>query len=110
MQIAGRSYNAANVQQQANIQAPAFGYKIQEFNTVMDVDTLLDMSPLDYALTGSPTIPQVSGGYFRLTARMSATTSAFKTITVDPLFAAGRLIMRPIVVVEHTFPFFVTGF
>lgn len=108
LQISGHSYNAANVEQQANIQIPSFSYKIQEFNNVEAIDNLLDMSPLNYALTGQPTIG--SGGYYRLTAKVSSTTAKFATISVDPAYAAKRLIMRPIVVIEHTYPTFITGF
>ncbi len=108
LQISGHSFNGANVQQQANIQIPSFSYKIQEFNNVEAIDNLLDMSPLDYSLTGQPTVG--TGGYYRLTAAITATTSAFSTISVDPSYAAKRLIMRPIVVIEHTYPNFIAGF
>lgn len=109
LQISGHSFNGANVQQQANIQIPSFAYKIQEFNNVEAIDNLLDMSPLDYTLTGSPSLAGGSG-YYRLTARFTATTSLFSMISIDPAYAAKRLIMRPIVVIEHTYPTFITGF
>lgn len=108
LQISGRSFNSANVQQQANIQVPSFSYKIQEFNNVEAIDNLLDMSVLDYTLTGQPTVG--SGGYYRLTARVSSTTADFSMISVDPAYAGKRLIMRPMVVIEHTYPTFITGF
>jgi hypothetical protein len=108
LQISGRSFNSANVQQQANIQVPSFSYKIQEFNNVEAIDNLLDMSVLDYSLTGQPTVG--FGGYYRLTARIDAATADFAMISVDPAYAGKRLIMRPMVVIEHTYPTFITGF
>lgn len=110
MQISGHSFNLGNVEVQANIFSPSYSYKMQEFNAVQDIDNLLDMSVLDYALTGAPTIPQVAGGYFRLTASIVSVTMDFSMISIDPTYANKRLIMRPIVIVEHTFPFFDTGF
>lgn len=101
MRISGRSFNSANVQQQANIQVPSFQYKIQEFNTIQDIDNLLDMSVLDYSLTGQPA-SSVSG-YYRLTASMISATLDFAMISIDPAYAGKRLIMRPMVVVEHTY-------
>ncbi len=110
LQITAASYNGANVQVQPNVTVPAYSYKIQEFNQIYDVDYLMDMSPLNYTLTGQPVIPQVNGGYFRLFMGLVAATSKFSTISVDPLFATKRLIMRPMLVVEHTFPLYITGF
>lgn len=110
LQITAKSYNGANVLAQANVTVPAYSYKVQEFNQIYDVDYLMDMAPLDYTLTGQPTIPQINGGYFRLFMGLVATTSKFSTISVDPLYATKRLIMRPMLVVEHTFPLFIVGF
>jgi len=107
LQVSGKSFNFANVQVQANIQIPSFSFKVQEFNTIQDVSQLLDMSPLDYTLTGQP---GVASGYYRLTAGISATTMNFNTISIDPAYAAKRLIMRPMVLVEHTYPVRITGF
>jgi hypothetical protein len=110
LRILAKSYNSGDALVQANVTVPAYSYKVQEFNQIYDVDYQMDMSPLDYTLTGQPTIPQVNGGYFRLFTVLNATTSKFSTISVDPLFATKRLIMRPMLVVEHTFPLFIVGF
>jgi hypothetical protein len=110
LQITAKSYNAADALVQPNVTVPAYAWKVPEFNQIYDIDFPMDMSPLDYALTGEPTIPQVNGGYFRLFAGISSATAKFSTISVDPLFAAKRLIMRPMLVVEHTFPLFIVGF
>lgn len=110
LQILAKSYNGANVQVQPNVTVPAYSYKVQEFNQVYDIDYQMDMSPLDYTLTGQPTIPQSSGGYFRLFMALNAATVKLSTISIDPLYATKRLIMRPMLVVEHTFPLFITGF
>ncbi len=110
IQILAKSYTAGDVLAQANVTVPAYTYKVQEFNQIYDVDYQMDMSPLDYTLTGPPTRPQVAGGYFRLFANFASTTSKFSMISVDPLYATKRLIMRPMLVVEHTFPFFIVGF
>lgn len=110
LQVTAKSYNSADVLKQANVTVPAYSYKVQEFNQIYDVDYQMDMSPLDYTLTGQPTIPQVNGGYFRLFMGVSAVTSKFSTISIDPLYATKRLIMRPMLVVEHTFPLFIVGF
>lgn len=108
LRILAKSYNSGDAQVQPNVTVPAFTFKVQEFNQIYDVDYQMNMSPLDYALTGQPLIGY--GGYFRLFSVLNATTSKFSTISVDPAFATKRLIMRPMVVVEHTFPFFLVGF
>lgn len=108
LQISGHSFNAGGVQVQANIQIPSFSFKVQEFNAVQDVSQLLDMSPLDYSLTGQPVVGQ--NGFYRLTATISSTTMDFNTISIDPAYATKRLIMRPMVLVEHTYPVRITGF
>lgn len=110
LQVTARSYNSGDAQVQANVTVPAYSYKIQEFNQIYDVDYLMDMSPLNYALTGQPVIPQINGGYFRLFMGLVAESSKFSTITIDPLYATKRLIMRPILIVEHTFPLYIVGF
>lgn len=110
LQILAKSYNSGDALVQPNVTVPAYSYKIQEFNQIYDVDYQMDMSPLDYTLTGQPKIPQNNGGYFRLFTALNATTSKFSTISVDPLFATKRLIMRPMLVVEHTFPLYIVGF
>lgn len=108
LQIVAKSYNGADALVQPNVTVPAYSYKIQEFNQIYDVDYLMDMSPLDYTLTGPPTIG--FGGYFRLFTNLNADTSKFSMISIDPLYATKRLIMRPMLVVEHTFPLFIVGF
>lgn len=110
IQILAKSYNGANVLVQPNVTVPAYKYKVQEFNQIYDVDYQMDMSPLDYTLTGQPTIPQNNGGYFRLFTQFDSATAAFSTISIDPAYAGKRLIMRPMLVVEHTFPLFILGF
>lgn len=108
LQISGKSYNAAGVLAQANIQVPSYSFKIQEFNAIQETSKLLDMSPLNYSLTGQPTAG--FGPYYILTARISSATMDFSTISIDPLYATKRLIMRPMLLVEHTYPLLITGF
>lgn len=78
-----------------------YNYKLPEFNSNIDVSYSPPMNTVDYTLTGPPGTP---GSYFILTAAYKGVDMALSTITIDPQFAAKRLIMRPIVVVEHTFP------
>ena len=108
LQILASSYNLGNVQVQANVTVPAYTFKVQEFNQIYDIDYQMDMSTLNYALTGVPKVG--AGGYFRLFTRFNSATAKFSTISIDPLFAAKRFIMRPMLVVEHTYPLFVSGF
>lgn len=104
--IGGKSYNGANVLQQANILVPNPRFKVQEFNTIEETDVLLtDFMVLDYTLTGQPSLSG-SSGYYILNAYLNSATMDFSTISVDPAYAAKPLYMRPMVVIEHTYPLF----
>jgi len=103
--IGGKSYNGANVLQQANIFVPNIRFKVQEFNAIEETSLFLDTSLLDYALTGQPSLVAGSG-YYILNAYLDAATMDFSTISIDPAYAAQPLYMRPMVVIEHTYPLF----
>lgn len=104
--IGGASYNGGNVLQQANILVPNPRFKIQEFNNIEETDFLLsDFMALNYTLTGNPDL-SAGAGYYVLNAYLNATTMDFSMITVDPAFATKPIYMRPIVVIEHTYPLF----
>jgi hypothetical protein len=104
--IGGKSYNGANVLQQANILVPNPRFKVQEFNTIEETDILLsDFMVLDYTLTGYPSLSG-SAGYYILNAYLDATTMDFSMISIDPAYAGQPLYMRPMVVIEHTYPLF----
>lgn len=99
-----QSYNAGGVLQQANIFTPSIDVKVTEFNQIFDVDALFNASGLQANLIGD------ANAFTRINASWLATTSAFSTISVDPAYATKRLIIRPMVVVEHTFAMKTAGF
>lgn len=101
--IGGKSYNQGNVEVQSNIIVPNAFYKVQEFNQTFETDQILDVSALNYNLTGKPGF---GTGYYILNAYIRAVSMRFSTISLDPLYAAKPLYMRPMVVIEHTYPVF----
>ena len=104
-----QSYNSADVEVQPSLILFPIQPKVPEFNALYDADAALDMSVLSYSLTGQPST-SLGSGYFRMSVEITAFQMDFSTITVDPAFAGKQLIMRPMVVVEHTFPFLNSGF
>lgn len=110
LQINADSFNSANVNVQSGITFNGISVqiKIPEFNQIFDTDYLLDMSALNYTLTGQPA--PTGSGYFRLQSRMIPLTAKFSTISIDPAYAAKPLLMRPMVLVEHSFPLQIAGF
>lgn len=104
--IQAKSYNSADVLQQNNFIVPAIRYKVQEFNQIQDCDFLLNVSALNYTLTGTPKGPQIVGGYYTLNAFLNATSIKLSSISIDPQYAAKPFYMRPMVVIEHTYPLF----
>lgn len=108
LRTSARSFNVGNVQVQANLLSPSIDIKVQDFNKIYETSYLLDMTGLDYSLTGNPS---ASGtGYFRLWSVLLAATMDFSMISVNPDFASQPLYMRPMLKVEHTFPLLTAGF
>lgn len=105
LQLALRTYNSAGAAQQL---LGTMGYKVQEFNQIYDVDFPVLVSGITYSMTGNPAATPT--GYMRIEASMPSVNLDFSMITIDPAFAAKRLIMRPMVVIEHTFPMLLGGF
>jgi hypothetical protein len=110
VQIRSQSYNVADAQQQADVFATPIITKIHEFNFMFECDYFIDFSSLQYSLTGFPQPDGTPSGYTRLNLTWNPATSNFATITVDPAFAAKRLIMRPMLLIEHTRTVFPVGF
>lgn len=104
--IGGTSHVQGGGVAQANILVPNVFFKVQEFNQIFEVDRLLDMSVLDYSLTGQPTQPFVNGPFFKLNAYLRSATMDFSMISIDPAYAAQPLYMRPMVVIEHSYPLY----
>lgn len=93
--IQWQSYDAMGVLADPDITNP-FNIKLLDFNTLYDVNFLFPaVDGLGAFLPGYTT---------RLHFSYWATASNFSTITIDPSFATKRLIMRPMVLVEHTLP------
>lgn len=101
-QVNGSAYDSADVLVQPTLFTDTFQVKIQEFNHIYEVDRFITDLNLDYTLTGEPAAS--GSGYYRLDARFIALSSDFATITVHPDFAAKPFYIRPMVVVEHSFP------
>lgn len=108
LDIKGRSYNVGGVLQQSDI-FPAYTQpKVSEFNQIYDCDYFFNLTTLDYTLTGNPA--DSGSGFFRLGVSALAVTMNFSTITVHPDFAGKPFYIRPIIVVEHSYPLLVGGF
>lgn len=102
-QVNGEAYDSADVLVQPTLFTDTFQVKVQEFNQIYDVDRFITDLNLDYTLTGNPgAFP--GSGYYLLNCRFIALTSKFATITVHPDFAGKPFYIRPMVVVEHSFP------
>lgn len=97
-------YNAAGVLTQANFTLDVLQFKLQVFNQIQEVSYIPNFSALSYSALGGPGSP--TPGHYRINAKLAATTMSFSTISVDPLYAALPIYIRPFVVIEHTFPMF----
>jgi len=71
-----------------------FRFKVPELN---------QMFPVDYLCTGVQS-RAVTASYLRLNVAASSTSMTFATISIDPAFAAKRIIFKPVMLIEHTFP------
>lgn len=71
-----------------------FRFRLPELN---------QMFPVDYLCTGVQAIA-ANAAYMRFNIGASAVSMTFATISVDPAYAAKRIIFRPVAVIEHTFP------
>jgi len=84
-------WNAANVEI-GQIDFPQT-YRCPELNQIWDVDYIFDVSGVNRTLNS-----------LRIRADFSMVSMTFSMISVDPAYADKRLIIRPVVVIEHTFP------
>lgn len=107
-QILGQSYNVGNARVQTDIFPTYTIPKVNEFNQIFEVDYMMLPTTVNYALTGQPA--DVGSGYFRLNVAIASTSMTFSTISVDPSYQTKPFIIRPMVVVEHTFPLLTAGF
>lgn len=98
-----QSYNVGGVLQQANIFTPSINVKVTEFNQIFDADVLFDASAIQPNLLGTQ-------GFTRVHVSWDAATSDFSTISIDPAYATKQLIIRPMAIIEHTFPMRLAGF
>lgn len=93
------SYTAGSVLSQANFTGgasqPQFSAKIMALNTLYPADFSWDFSSLNVALAFTRCLA---------TVRVGASDSNWATVSVDPAYAAKRLMIWPVVVFEHTFP------
>lgn len=107
-QILGRAYSNGGVLQQPDIFSGYTQPKVTEFNQVFECDYLLNQTTLNYTLTGQP--GDVGTGFYRLAVSVVSVSMSLATISVDPAYAAKPFIIRPMVVVEHSYPLLVAGF
>lgn len=68
-------------------------FRVPELNHIFEVDHLYDVSAVDQAEDS-----------LRFAAGFAGSSMTFATISIDPAYADKRLIIRPVVVIEHTFP------
>jgi hypothetical protein len=90
LSLALADYNVAGVLQHALGQ---YEFKLAELNQIFETDVLFDVAAVD-----------VLEDSLRLTASVSASSTSFSMITVDPLFAVKLITFRPVIVVEHSLP------
>ena len=73
-------------------------FRLPELNQIFETDHLFDVSSTA-PLYADPTFDSL-----RIQAFFGGGSMKFTTISIDPAYAAKRLIIRPVVVIEHTFP------
>ncbi len=97
--LAWNSYTSGGVLSQSNFTGgatmPQFSAKVMAFNTLYPCSFQWDFSALNVAQAA------VRG---LATIRVGASNSNWATITVDPLFAAKRLVIWPTFIIEHSYP------
>jgi hypothetical protein len=68
-------------------------FRVPELNQIFEVDHLYNVSA----------VAQTEDS-LRFAAGFAGSSMTFSTLSIDPAYAAKRFILRPVVVIEHTFP------
>lgn len=89
-QLALQEFNAGGANQGQIDNAQIF--RVPELNQLFETDYLFDVSNVTTTLDS-----------LRIQANFALTSMDFTTLSMDPAFANKRLIIRPVVLIEHTF-------